>query len=287
VKLHRALDMQLTGKRHPFLARYEVGFDDDGLLHGAARRAGRRRRLELRPVPPVLMRAMVHVDNAYFVPDIEISGLIARTHLASNTAFRGFGGPQGMLVGEEVLARVARHLGLPAHEVRERNFYRPATDGNGDRNQTHYGQPVVDNHLPALWTQLLRDSDFLARREAIDAFNAGSAQRKRGIAVTPVKFGISFNKTEYNQAGALVHIYSDGSVQLNHGGTEMGQGLHAKMRAIASRMSSASTSSAHSDHADSATDKVPNTSATAASFGRRSQWPGREAPPASTLRRAH
>lgn len=265
IKLSRGLDMQMTGKRHPFLGRYEVGFDARGELLALKVELIADGGWSCDLSPPVLMRAMVHVDNAYFVPDIEISGLIARTHLASNTAFRGFGGPQGMLVGEEVLERVARHLGLPAHEIRERNFYRPATDGNGDRNQTHYGQPVVDNHLPALWTQLLRESEFVARREAVAAFNAGSARRKRGIAVTPVKFGISFNKTEYNQAGALVHIYSDGSVQLNHGGTEMGQGLHTKMLAVASRV--LGIDMARIRIMPTSTDKVPNTSATAASSG--------------------
>lgn len=265
IKLTRGLDMQMTGKRHPFLGRYEVGFDARGELLALKVELIADGGWSCDLSPPVLMRAMVHVDNAYFVPDIEVIGRIARTHLASNTAFRGFGGPQGMLVGEEVLERVARHLGLPAHEIRERNFYRPATDGNGDRNQTHYGQPVVDNHLPTLWTQLLRDSDFLARREAIDAFNACSAQRKRGIAITPVKFGISFNKTEYNQAGALVHIYSDGSVQLNHGGTEMGQGLHTKMLAVASRV--LGIDMARIRIMPTSTDKVPNTSATAASSG--------------------
>ena len=265
IKLTRGLDMQMTGKRHPFLGRYEVGFDQQGQLLALKVELIADGGWSCDLSPPVLMRAMVHVDNAYFVPDIEVTGRIARTHLASNTAFRGFGGPQGMLVGEEVLERVARHLGLPAHEVRERNFYRPATDGNGDRNQTHYGQPVVDNHLPALWRQLLRDSEFLARREAVAAFNASSAHRKRGIAITPVKFGISFNKTEYNQAGALVHIYSDGSVQLNHGGTEMGQGLHTKMLAVASRV--LGVDMARIRIMPTSTDKVPNTSATAASSG--------------------
>ncbi len=270
IKLSRGLDMQMTGKRHPFLGRYEVGFDERGHLLALKVELIADGGWSCDLSPPVLMRAMVHVDNAYFVPDIEITGLIARTHLASNTAFRGFGGPQGMLVGEEVLERVARHLGLPAHEVRERNFYRPATgghatDSHADRNQTPYGQPVVDNHLPVLWTQLLRDSAFLARREAIQAFNAGSPQRKRGIAITPVKFGISFNKTEYNQAGALVHIYSDGSVQLNHGGTEMGQGLHTKMLAVASRV--LGVAMARIRIMPTSTDKVPNTSATAASSG--------------------
>jgi xanthine dehydrogenase large subunit len=265
IKLSRGLDMQMTGKRHPFLGRYDVGFDARGMLLALKVELIADGGWSCDLSSPVLMRAMVHVDNAYFVPDIEVTGLIARTHLASNTAFRGFGGPQGMLVGEEVLERVARHLGLPAHEVRERNFYRPATDDHVDRNQTHYGQPVVDNHLPALWTQLLRDSAFLARSEAIAVFNAGSAQRKRGIAITPVKFGISFNKTEYNQAGALVHIYSDGSVQLNHGGTEMGQGLHTKMLAVASRV--LGIDMARIRIMPTSTDKVPNTSATAASSG--------------------
>jgi xanthine dehydrogenase large subunit len=265
IKLSRGLDMQMTGKRHPFLGRFEVGFNARGELLALKVELIADGGWSCDLSPPVLMRAMVHVDNAYFVPDIEIIGLIARTHLASNTAFRGFGGPQGMLVGEEVLERVARHLGLPAHEVRERNFYRPATDGSGDRNQTHYGQPVVDNYLPALWSQLLRESEFMARRDAIDAFNASNTQRKRGIAITPVKFGISFNKTEYNQAGALVHIYGDGSVQLNHGGTEMGQGLHTKMLAVASHVLGIAT--ARIRIMPTSTDKVPNTSATAASCG--------------------
>lgn len=263
IKLSRQLDMQMTGKRHPFFARYEVGFGDDGLLHAL--------RVDLYAdggwscdlSPPVLMRAMVHVDNAYFCPHVEITGRIAKTHLASNTAFRGFGGPQGMLVGEEVIARIAAELNLPADRVRERNFYRD--DGDGERNRTPYGQPVVDNHLPELWQQLKHDSAFDARRRAIAQFNAAHAQVKRGIAITPVKFGISFNKTEYNQAGALVHIYTDGSIQLNHGGTEMGQGLHTKMLAVASRV--LGVDAARIRVMPTSTDKVPNTSATAASSG--------------------
>lgn len=225
--------------------------------------------------PPVLMRAMVHVDNAYFCPHVRITGLICKTHLPSNTAFRGFGGPQGMLVGEEIIDRVARCVGLPADRVRERNFYRAeptqeqtkptaADDAPAlDRNITPYGQAAIDNHLARLWHQLKRDSDFLARRTEIAAFNAANEQRKRGIAITPVKFGISFNKTEYNQAGALLHIYTDGSVQLNHGGTGMGQGLHSKMLAVASRVLGVPTS--RIQIMATSTDKVPNTSATAAS----------------------
>jgi xanthine dehydrogenase large subunit len=265
IKLSRSLDMQMTGKRHPFLARFEVGFDDRGLLQALRVDLVADGGWSCDLSPPVVARAMVHVDNAYFVPHVEVTGRIARTHLASNTAFRGFGGPQGMLVGEEVIERVARQLGLPAHEVRARNFYSPTVVDGVDRNLTHYGQPVVDNPLADLWQQLLVDSDFNARRAQIAEFNAGSAQRKRGIAITPVKFGISFNKTEYNQAGALVHIYADGSVQLNHGGTEMGQGLHTKMLAVASRVLGLSPTRIRI--MPTSTDKVPNTSATAASSG--------------------
>jgi len=263
VKLPRSLDMQLTGKRHSFFARYEVGFDHDGRLLALNAELIADGGWSCDLSPPVLMRAMVHIDNAYFIPDVRISGLIARTHLASNTAFRGFGGPQGMVVGEEVLDRVARHLGLPPEQVRERNFYRPGQ--NPDRNTTPYGQVVVDNHLPELWTQLLDESDFAQRRAALARFNAADSQRKRGIAITPVKFGISFNKTEYNQAGALVHIYTDGSIQLNHGGTEMGQGLHSKMLAVAGTALGVSVD--RIQIMTTSTDKVPNTSATAASSG--------------------
>ena len=260
VKLHRALDMQLTGKRHPFHARFEAGFDDEGTLLGLKAELYADGGWSCDLSPPVLMRAMVHIDNAYYWPDIAIVGRIGKTHTTSHTAFRGFGGPQGMLIGEEIVDRVARHLGLPAHEVRRRNFYRP-----GERNVTPYHQPVVDNHLEQLWTQLERDSDFVARRKAVEAFNAAHAHRKRGIAITPVKFGISFNKTEYNQAGALVHVYMDGSIQLNHGGTEMGQGLHTKVLGVAARALGVSPS--RIQLMSTSTDKVPNTSATAASSG--------------------
>jgi xanthine dehydrogenase large subunit len=260
VKLSRGLDMQLTGKRHPFFARYDVGFDDKGrlLARDVALYSDGGWSCDLSP--PVLMRALVHVDNAYFCANNRISGLICRTNLPSNTAFRGFGGPQGMLVGEEIIDRIARHLGLAPELVRERNFYAP--DGG---NHTPYGQPVVDNYLQPLWTQLKSDAQFEARRAGIDTFNATQPTRKRGLAITPVKFGISFNKTEYNQAGALVHIYADGSVQLNHGGTEMGQGLHSKMVEVATRV--LGVAKARIQIMVTSTDKVPNTSATAASSG--------------------
>ena len=263
IKLPRGIDMQMTGKRHPFHARYEVGFDADGVLAALVVRLVADGGWSTDLSPPVLMRAMVHVDNAYFCPHARIEGLIAKTNLPSNTAFRGFGGPQGMLVGEEVIDRIARHLGLPPDQVRERNFYRE--DAPCGRNVTPYGQPVGDFPLPRLWEQLKASSGFEARQAAIAAFNAAHANLKRGIAITPVKFGISFNKTEYNQAGALVHIYTDGSVQLNHGGTEMGQGLHSKMLAVASRALGIGVE--RIQIMVTSTDKVPNTSATAASSG--------------------
>ena len=263
VKLPRSIDMQITGKRHPFLARYQVGFDHQGMLLALSVDLYADGGWSCDLSPPVLMRAMVHIDNAYFIPEVRVTGLICKTHVASNTAFRGFGGPQGMLVGEEVIDRVARHLGLAPESVRERNLYRP--DETPERNSTPYGQPVVDNHLPQLWQQLLRDSGFAERRRELAQFNEAHAHSKRGIAITPVKFGISFNKTEYNQAGALVHIYTDGSIQLSHGGTEMGQGLHSKMLAVASRVLGVPV--ARIAVMVTSTDKVPNTSATAASSG--------------------
>lgn len=233
IQLPRSLDMQLTGKRHPFRGRFEVGFDADGLLLAMDVDLVADGGWSCDLSPPVLMRAMVHVDNAYYCPHVRVTGRIAKTHSTSHTAFRGFGGPQGMLVGEEIIDRVARHLGLPPELVRARNFYRPGR--TPDRNHTHYGQPVVDNHLDALWAQAHADAEYACRRIEVDAFNAAHASRKRGLAITPVKFGISFNKTEYNQAGALVLVYRDGSIQLNHGGTEMGQGLHTKMIGVAAR----------------------------------------------------
>ena len=263
IKLPRGIDMQMTGKRHPFLARYQVGFDDQGMLQAIKVALFADGGWSMDLSPPVLMRAMVHIDNAYFCPHIAIDGLIARTNLPSNTAFRGFGGPQGMLVGEEIMDRIARHLGLAPEVVRERNFYRQGESPS--RNITPYGQVIRDNPIAEIWQQLKASSDFDARRIAIATFNASHAHARRGIAITPVKFGISFNKVEYNQAGALVHIYTDGSVQLNHGGTEMGQGLHSKMLAVASRTLGISVE--RIQIMVTSTDKVPNTSATAASSG--------------------
>jgi xanthine dehydrogenase large subunit len=206
---------------------------------------------------PVLWRALFHADNAYCLSAAELTGYVCRTHKTSQTAFRGFGGPQGMVVIEEILDQAARRLGLPPDAVRERNFYR-----EGDT--THYGQPVKDNaRIVTIWTQLKESSSFEKRRADLQRFNAAHIHQKRGIAITPVKFGISFTATSFNQGGALVLIYRDGSVQVNHGGTEMGQGLHTKIQQVAAEGLGLPLEAIRV--MPTRTDKVPNTSATAAS----------------------
>ncbi len=258
VRLPRDLDMTLTGKRHPFQGEWRVGFDADGRLHALAIDLFSDGGWSSDLSHPVLQRAMFHTCNAYAVPAMAVRGRVCKTNAASNTAFRGFGGPQGMVVVEDILDHVARRLGLPPEQVRERNF---ATDGD----VTHYGQELEGVRTARIWSELHRDADVAARREALVAANAADPHRKRGLAITPVQFGISFTTTPLNQAGALVLVYADGSVQLNHGGTEMGQGLHTKMLAVAAR--ALGVDRARIRMMPTATDKVPNTSATAASAG--------------------
>jgi xanthine dehydrogenase large subunit len=259
VRLSRRLDMMLTGKRHPFLAQFEAGFDREGLLQGARVRLYSDGGWSLDLSEAVLGRAMFHVDNAYYVPALEVTGFVCKTHKTSQTAFRGFGGPQGMLVIEDILDRIARSLGLPPEVVRERNFYR-------EGQSTHYGQPVKDAaRIVRVWEELKQSSDFAARRAAVERFNETHPYTRRGIAITPVKFGISFTATLFNQAGALVLVYRDGSVQVNHGGTEMGQGLYTKVRQIAAAALGVPLDAVRLMPAR--TDKIPNTSATAASSG--------------------
>ncbi len=257
VRLPRMLDMVLTGKRHPFFARFTAGFDSSGSLLGLDLQLYSDGGWSLDLSEPILWRAIFHADNAYRLPAFDVAGYICRTHKTSQTAFRGFGGPQGMVIIEDVMDRIARSLALPPEMVRERNFYR-------EGETTHYGMPVKDaGRIPRIWNELKRSSDFESRREAIAAFNATHADAKRGIAITPVKFGISFTATFFNQAGALVLVYRDGSVQVNHGGTEMGQGLHTKIRQIAAHSLGVALESVRI--MPTRTDKVPNTSATAAS----------------------
>lgn len=253
-------DMVMTGKRHDFEVAYDVGFDDEGRLTGLslelASRCGATTDLSM----AINDRAMFHADNAYYLPAVEILSHRFKTHTVSNTAFRGFGGPQGMLAIERVMDAVAVELGLDPLEVRRRNLY-----GGEGRNLTPYHQVVEDNVAPQLIDDLAASCDYDARRRAIEAFNRASPVLKKGIALTPVKFGISFTTTHLNQAGALVHLYADGSIMLNHGGTEMGQGLNIKVAQIVAQAFQVDVSRVKIT--STVTDKVPNTSATAASSG--------------------
>ena len=259
VRLTRALDFALTGKRHPFLARYSAGFDEHGRLEGVRVSYYSDGGWSLDLSEPILWRALFHTDNTYKLPAVELTGFVCRTHKTSQTAFRGFGGPQGMLVIEEILDQAARRLSLPPDVVRERNFYR-------ENDSTHYGQVVKDaGRIHNIWRQLRVSSEFERRRDEIQRFNETHIHQKRGLAITPVKFGISFTATFFNQAGALVLIYRDGSVQVNHGGTEMGQGLHTKIQQIAAHSLGLPLGAVRV--MPTRTDKVPNTSATAASAG--------------------
>ena len=261
IRFNRDQDMMITGHRHPFLAKFKVGFDQTGKLLAARIHlysdGGWAKDLS----QAVTDRALFHLDNAYYLPAVEFRGQVAKTNLSSNTAFRGFGGPQGMLVIEEIIDRVARQLGLAPETVRERNLYR----GKGKTNTTHYGQELGDNRLERIWKELKKSSELDQRRKQIAAWNKVQAHAKRGLAITPVKFGISFTVTHLNQAGALVLIYQDGTVQINHGGTEMGQGVHTNIVQILAKELGIDPDVIRI--MPTATDKVPNTSATAASCG--------------------
>jgi len=264
VRLSRLQDITLTGKRHPFYARWKVGFSEEGLLNALKIELFSDGGWSQDLSEPVLARALCHLDNAYYIPHLEATGRVCKTHKTSQTAFRGFGGPQGMVFIEEILDRVARSLGLPPEAVREQNFYR--LSDTQETTTTHYGQVVKDaERIRLIWDELKASAEFDRRRREIALFNAQNPQRKRGLAMTPVKFGISFNFTTYNQAGALVLVYQDGSVQVNHGGTEMGQGLFTKIQQIAAEALGVPLKAIRL--MPTRTDKVPNTSATAASTG--------------------
>ncbi len=260
LRLDRDDDFMVTGKRHPFAYDWEAGFDDDGLLRGLKLTMLANCGFSADLSGPVADRAIFHADNAYFLSDVEIQSFRCRTNTQSHTAFRGFGGPQGMIVIETILGDIARHLGLDPLDVRRRNLY-----GLEDRNVTHYQMTVEDNILHPLIDRLARDSRYRQRRTELAAWNAGSPVIKRGLALTPVKFGISFTATLFNQAGALVHVFTDGSVQLNHGGTEMGQGLHTKIMQVVADELGVPFERVRCTATE--TGKVPNASATAASAG--------------------
>ncbi len=260
IRLFRDDDMKITGKRHRFLSRYDVGFDSNGNILAATIELNSDGGCATDLSFAIMERAMLHADNAYYIPNIHIDARVWKTNLPSNTAFRGFGGPQGMAVIEHIIDRIARTLRKDPLEIRAENFY-----GQSDRNLTHYGQTVENNRLQMIHQQLIESSEYVQRRGAIADFNSRNEFRKRGIAMTPVKFGISFTTTFLNQAGALVNIYKDGTVLVNHGGTEMGQGLHTKMLQVAAAEFGIDTDKVKVNATN--TSKVPNTSATAASAG--------------------
>ncbi|CAB3775961.1 putative xanthine dehydrogenase subunit D [Paraburkholderia caffeinitolerans] len=253
-------DMMITGKRHDFHYTYEVGYDDQGTIDGISVDMTSRCGFSADLSGPVMTRAVCHFDNTYWLPDVSIAGYCGKTNTQSNTAFRGFGGPQGAFAIEYIIDDVARSLGLDSLDVRKRNLY-----GKTDNNATPYGQTLEDNVIHELIDELVETSGYHARRAAIREFNANNEVLKKGIALTPVKFGIAFNVTHFNQAGALVHIYTDGSVLVNHGGTEMGQGLNTKVAQVVAHELGIEFGRVRVTATD--TSKVANTSATAASTG--------------------
>ncbi len=260
LRLDRDADMVMTGKRHDFVIDYDVGFDAEGRIEGIefvfASRCGMSADLS----GAINDRTMFHCDNAYFLPNVRIVSHRCKTHTVSNTAFRGFGGPQGMYAIEYVIDEIARFVGRDPLDVRRLNYY-----GAGGRDVTPYGQKVEDNLLEDITARLEASADYRARRDAVQRFNAEHETLKRGIALTPVKFGISFTATHLNQAGALLHVYTDGTVHLNHGGTEMGQGLFTKVAQVVAEELQIDIDRIKITASD--TSKVPNASATAASSG--------------------
>ncbi|MEJ2171210.1 MAG: xanthine dehydrogenase molybdopterin binding subunit [Woeseiaceae bacterium] len=260
LRLDRDDDMIMTGKRHDFVIDYDVGFDDTGRILAVDFMFASRCGISADLSGPVNDRTMFHCDNAYYLENVHILSHRCKTNTVSNTAFRGFGGPQGMYAIEYAIDDIARFLKKDPLEVRRRNFY-----GIGERDVTQYGQKIEDNIIHDIVDRLEADSDYQDRRRELRAFNATSSVLKRGIALTPVKFGISFTATHLNQAGALVHVYKDGTVHLNHGGTEMGQGLFIKVAQVVADELQIDIGRIRINAAD--TSKVPNASATAASSG--------------------
>jgi xanthine dehydrogenase large subunit len=260
LRLPRMLDMMATGKRHPFENRFKVATNNQGLIQATHIEINGNCGHSPDLSDAIVDRAMFHADNGYFLADCYVEGHRCRTNQVSHTAYRGFGGPQGMIVAEAMMDAIARKLGKDPLAVRKLNLY-----GKDTRNTTQYGMQVEHNLLADLIDKLEASSDYQLRREQMTAFNKNSPIIKKGLALTPVKFGISFTAKHLNQAGALLHIYTDGSMQINHGGTEMGQGLHTKIGQIVANEFGVPLS--HVEVTSTRTDKVPNTSPTAASSG--------------------
>ena len=254
--LNRDEDILTSGQRHPFLARWKVAVNKDGKLQAldadVFANAGWSQDLS----GAVIDRALTHIDGCYKFPNVHVRGRLAKTNTVSNTAFRGFGGPQGMFIAETYMEEIADHLAIPVDKLREINMYE-------SNDRTHFKQALKDWHVPLMYQQVLQGSDYAERRKAVDDYNAGHKWKKRGLAIIPTKFGISFTALFLNQAGALVHLYHDGSVLVAHGGTEMGQGLHTKMTMIAAQALGVPLSDVYIS--ETATNTVANTSSTAAS----------------------
>jgi xanthine dehydrogenase large subunit len=262
IRPDRDQDMTATGKRHDFVIDYDLGFDDDGRIQVVDSQFAARCGYSSDLSGPVTDRALFHADNAYYYPNVRLTSRPQKTNTVSNTAFRGFGGPQGAVAAERMIEEIAFALGKDPLEVRKANFYGDETDG---RNVTPYHQTVEDNVIGRIVEELEDSADYQARRKAILEHNAKGGVIRRGIALTPVKFGISFTATWFNQAGALVHVYNDGSIHLNHGGTEMGQGLNTKIAQVVAEAFQVDFD--RIKITKTTTEKVPNTSATAASSG--------------------
>lgn len=260
IRLNRDDDQRMTGKRHPYMNRYKVGFDKNGIIQAAEfdlnSNAGAGMDLSF----AIMERALFHIDNAYFIPHLTVRGRMWQTNLPPNTALRGFGAPQAMATIENIIDRIARYLKKDPAGIRKKNFY-----GIRSRNVTHYGQLVAGNKLQRIYKQIKIRTGYDSRRQEINQFNSANRFVKRGLALSPVKFGIAFTTTHLNQAGALVHLYQDGTVSINHGGTEMGQGLHTKIKQIAA--AELGVKSDVINITDTDTSKIANTSATAASSG--------------------
>ena len=258
LRVDRDDDMIMTGKRHDFLFDYEVGFNNSGEILALKIMMASRCGISPDLSGAINDRAIYHIDNAYFLPNIEINSYRCKTNTVSNTAFRGFGGPQGMFCIENIIENIAQKLKLEASEIRKINFYKDKI-----KNTTHYGMRITDNVIEDIFNKLIKKSNYKKRKAEINNFNKKNKVLKKGIAITPVKFGISFTTTHLNQGGALVHIYTDGSIHLNHGGIEMGQGLMTKLALVASNEFGLNYENIKISSTD--TEKVPNTSASAAS----------------------
>ena len=258
LRVDRDDDMIMTGKRHDFLFDYEVGFNNSGEILALKIMMASRCGISPDLSGAINDRAIYHIDNAYFLPNIEINSYRCKTNTVSNTAFRGFGGPQGMFCIENIIENIAQKLKLEASEIRKINFYKDKI-----KNTTHYGMKITDNVIEDIFNKLIKKSNYKKRKAEINNFNKKNKVLKKGIAITPVKFGISFTTTHLNQGGALVHIYTDGSIHLNHGGIEMGQGLMTKLALVASNEFGLNYENIKISSTD--TEKVPNTSASAAS----------------------